>query len=511
MDETHELLLALAGHVDDDLLAWARELVAVGEDTRAVELVTAGLCADRVALPPAVRAATVEAAKVARIDLDADTALPPATTDDPDIGHRFTARHSDDRVTAAIGALPARLLDGARVRLVWRLTPAGAAPGPLPHPVLLVDVEPGGRPADVLAYQLYAGLDRSGVVASVEVLTSDRPLSAYHAAARREAHPVGAEPRDEVPEPHPLPRPVRSEPGEPAIAVPAFLDEHTGQVPATPPPRALPLRPASDGGGRRRRSSPEPAPGAAQRAGEPRRPVVTPIGRALPSPVPLLRRDGAPQRPLGPVEPRGAATDQQSAVRPAAEGQGAVPADPPTFRSMQDPLSGPLNVPLLGPLLDPRPPGDEYESREFDGTALGGHGGVSPLAPDAEATAEDGWAGEWVSGDWAVASTNTDTGEPDDLPETPVVAPGDAPRHRYNEPPSVQLLRPPAAQHQPPAPQPDPNRSDFGLRSESLARLSDADRELLARLQAELGASRKPRMTRRTDVAPNGNGRPNQN
>ena len=43
----HELLLALAGRLDDDLLAWARELVAVGEEGQAVELATAALAAER--------------------------------------------------------------------------------------------------------------------------------------------------------------------------------------------------------------------------------------------------------------------------------------------------------------------------------------------------------------------------------------------------------------------------------------------------------------------------------
>ena len=32
--DAHELLLELAGRLDDDLLAWARELVAVGEEGR---------------------------------------------------------------------------------------------------------------------------------------------------------------------------------------------------------------------------------------------------------------------------------------------------------------------------------------------------------------------------------------------------------------------------------------------------------------------------------------------
>ena len=47
----HELLLALAGRIDDDLLAWARELVAVGEQGEAVELVVGTLLAERVVVP----------------------------------------------------------------------------------------------------------------------------------------------------------------------------------------------------------------------------------------------------------------------------------------------------------------------------------------------------------------------------------------------------------------------------------------------------------------------------
>jgi hypothetical protein len=518
MDETHELLLAIAGRVDDDLLAWARELVAVGEDTRAVELVTAGLSADRVALPAAVRAAAVAAATTARIDLDADAALAPATSDETETEHRFTAGHDDERLTAAVGALPERLVDGARVELTWRVTPAGAAPGPLPHPVLLVEIEPGGRPADVLAYQLHVALDRAGVIASVEVLTTGHPVPAYHLAARDAARSVddGAEFVD------PVRLPV------PADA-PALREEPADQV-----SRAVPLRPATDGGGRRRRAAPEPAPGPAPRAGEQHRPTVTPISRPLPSPVPLRRASG-PSRPLAPVEAPVERTDEQQAVRPAAE----VPAlaETPTYRSMQDPLSGPLHTPLLATQLDPTPDGEQYDDDyddEYDqgpvagpGVAPGGEQydsaafGVSPLAPEGEAPAEDGWAGEWASGDWAVASTDLDD-EPEDVPAAPEPAPAPAPvssaRHRFAGPPQPPLHQPPPPpppapvplpQRPAPEPQPEPHRPDLGLRPDSLARLSDADRELLARLQAELGAAgRKPRITRRAGVVPNGNGRP---
>ena len=73
--DTHELLLELAGRLDDDLLAWARELVAVGEEGHAVELVSAALAAERVALPPVVRASVVAASRAAYTDLDADAEL----------------------------------------------------------------------------------------------------------------------------------------------------------------------------------------------------------------------------------------------------------------------------------------------------------------------------------------------------------------------------------------------------------------------------------------------------
>ncbi|TQM15925.1 hypothetical protein [Pseudonocardia kunmingensis] len=179
---THDLLLALAGRVDDDLLTWARELVAVGEDARAVEMLTASLVAARAVLPAPLRAALVAAARVARTDLGPAEALP-APHDEDGTEHRFTAPGDDDPVAAAVRGLPARTLTGCRVLLTRRVTPAGTAPGPLPHPVVLVQLPAAARPPDVLAYQLAAVLERAGTPASVEVLTASGPLSDYHAAA----------------------------------------------------------------------------------------------------------------------------------------------------------------------------------------------------------------------------------------------------------------------------------------------------------------------------------------
>ena len=189
-DATHDLLLALAGRLDDDLLAWARELVAVDETPHAMELVTASLVADRIELPGPTRAALIMAGRAVRTELDAAAALPPESLDEP-LPHRFEAG-PDDEVCEALRGLPARLLVDCRVSLARRLTPAGSAPGPLPHPVVLVEATPGTRTRDVLAYRLADALDRAGIRASVEVLTAGDELPAYHAEALRHARPVRA-------------------------------------------------------------------------------------------------------------------------------------------------------------------------------------------------------------------------------------------------------------------------------------------------------------------------------
>lgn len=554
---THDLLLAVAGQVDDDLLAWARELVAVGENTRAIALVTAGVSADRTALPAPLRAVLVAAARTARTDLDADAALPPAA--DTALGHRFAAAPSggDERVAAAVGALPARLLDAAEVLLAWRLTPAGSAPGPLPHPVVLVDLQPGGRPADVLAYQLSVALDRSGVVAAVEVLTSGNPLSEYHAAARDAAvriHAAAAAPpvevaaeppaaeRDEPAAPEPTPGYADLWAAAGPYVVPVEPDaaatDPTGEVVrATTPELRPPLRAARDG------AAAEPGPRPTPRLPQRRRTTVTPLTRSpLPSPVPLARRDGTRLRPLVPVTDETPVEegppDGGDAYSSLEHGRSPLFADPPVFRAMQDPLSGPLNAPLLAPLLDPTP----ADEREDDDDPFGLHG-ISPLAPDLpappHAPVEDRWASEWASGDWAVSPSDLDpppvdrdagpdedeprrhraaSGPADEPPapaaslftEAPAPQPSPAPQSRPRPPsPGPAPARPAAAQRPEPAREAVPE--DLGLRPDSVARLSDADRELLARLQAGLGSGTRPRTSRRAGVAaPNGSA-PNGN
>lgn len=185
---THDLLLELAGRVDDDLLTWARELVAVGENTHAMELLAAAVLADSVTLPHWVRDALAAGARTARPDLDIGAALPPPDGEEP--SHVFDpAAGPVEHIAEVLRELPARRLAGCAVHVTWRLTPAGSAPGPVPHPVVLVEVEPD-RSTEVLAYQLATELERAGRPASVEVFPQGAELPAYHRAALRAAVPV---------------------------------------------------------------------------------------------------------------------------------------------------------------------------------------------------------------------------------------------------------------------------------------------------------------------------------
>ncbi|HEX3259454.1 MAG TPA: hypothetical protein VHS35_13120, partial [Pseudonocardia sp.] len=300
-DPIHELLLRLAGRVDDDLLADARELVAVGEDGHALELVTAALAADATPLPPAVRAELVNAAEAARIDLDADAALAAAAPDTT--AHRFSATaDADVPVVAAARELPNRLREGVRLRLTWRQTPAGPAPTPLPQPVLLVETAADGRPGEVLAYQVGAAMARAGVHVAVEVLTSGRPLTSYHAAALRDSTPVSGDAPPRAASPTEKVESVVAEVVEQVTASHRGASaEAPGQdrpvdlfaVEDEPAPRPVPMRAWQSG--RRRR-------GFGEQVAEVEVDDDLPDAddhEPLPSPVPLARRSRP--RPVGDV------------------------------------------------------------------------------------------------------------------------------------------------------------------------------------------------------------------
>ncbi|ALE75661.1 hypothetical protein FRP1_27315 [Pseudonocardia sp. EC080625-04] len=188
-DPTYRLLLELAGRVDDDLLATGRELVTVGEEGHALELLVAELVAGRVVLPSAVRRELVAEAGTRRIQPDADRFLPRGGPG-ADTPHRFTGDGPTDEIARALAGVTAPD-DGWM--LAWRVTPAGSAPGPLPHPVLLGRTHGDGS-AEVLTYRAQSALAGAGIAASVEVRGDGDPDTPYHRAAREVAVPVHAGP-----------------------------------------------------------------------------------------------------------------------------------------------------------------------------------------------------------------------------------------------------------------------------------------------------------------------------
>jgi hypothetical protein len=379
----HDLLLALAGRLDDDLLAWVRELAAVGEPDQAIELATAALAAERVVLPPTLRAALVAAAQAARTLLDVERALPPGALDQG-TRHRFAAdAATGDAVVAALTGLPARRLSGCTLHLTWRQTPAGGAPGPVPRAVVLVEADPDRSP-DVLAYLLAAELERAGTPASVEVFTTGSRLPAYHVAALAAAREIvrgavapdaGAEPVVPTIEPE-----VAA-----ATDVPAAADESESAPPEWSWPESAPLRVV-------------PPP----EAEAPPERVTEPAG--VPSPRPARRPPDPP------------AVEHHPAEHHPAEHH---PAEHDPLE--HDPLSGPLRAPLMAPLLEPERPGPPAGAEPAPIEAGPTEAGPVERSQAASTTAElpDEWADDWRSGDWAMPPTGRADTPVDPPPSSP--------------------------------------------------------------------------------------------
>ncbi|GLW95480.1 hypothetical protein [Actinokineospora globicatena] len=189
----HDLLLVFAGRLDDDALADARELLASAEVDRALELIAGCLVAGPVGVSKGERdellslfdAANADPAVVQRLRL----VEPELMT-----RHRFGAGKVDgigaeqgvsDAINRVLDALP----DIRAVWAVWRLTPAGAATGAVPHRVVLIGVGPTGSAA-ATAYRVEHTLRRAGLTASVEVLRDGTEPTDYHHTAMRYATEV---------------------------------------------------------------------------------------------------------------------------------------------------------------------------------------------------------------------------------------------------------------------------------------------------------------------------------
>lgn len=312
----HDLLLSLAGRLDDDALADARQMLASAELDRSLEFVAGCLVAGRVVLANAQRHELES--------LFADTYLDPSVIDRvvardpaPAARHRFAVgavegREPDRGVADAIRPVLDVLPDVRSVWCVWRLTPAGPVSGPVPHRVVLVGVGPGGF-APATAYRVEYALRRAGVRASVEVLVDGNQSTEYHQEAMRCARQVPFVEPDSGNRPRMSPaRPNRAESFEsPRVAAPApfggqrhdqpapagaFFEARADAAPAEPR-RALPA-PAELHAPAAERTLPPPVE-------LPRTVPVEPRGAdEFPPPIELRREpDGGPTPPRGSVAP----------------------------------------------------------------------------------------------------------------------------------------------------------------------------------------------------------------
>ncbi len=189
----HDLLLTLAGRVDDDALADARQMLASAELDRSLEFLAGCLAAGRVVLTREQHAELE--ALFADTYLDSSVIDRVLVTDRLNIGrHRFAVgavdgREPDRGVADAVRPVLDVLPDVRSMWCVWRLTPAGPASGPVPHLLVLVGIGPGGFPP-ATAYRVEHALRRAGIRASVEVLMDGVEPDEYHREAMRNARQV---------------------------------------------------------------------------------------------------------------------------------------------------------------------------------------------------------------------------------------------------------------------------------------------------------------------------------
>ncbi len=185
----HNLLLALAGRIDDSALTEARELIARAHIDEAVELTTGTLIAGRITVSSAEQRELALVLEMSRSDatLANDLLVDEA---EPIFTHRFTGENAPEfGIAEALDRTLQVLPDVRSVHAVWRNTPAGSVPGALPQRVVLVELGPEGNPPAV-AFRVDTALRRAGIHSVVEVSGPGVARSEYHQAAASAASPA---------------------------------------------------------------------------------------------------------------------------------------------------------------------------------------------------------------------------------------------------------------------------------------------------------------------------------
>jgi len=291
----HDLLLSLAGRVDDDALADARQMLASAELDRSLEFVAGCVVAGRIVLTKNQQRELESLFSDTYLDssvIDRVVARDPA----PTVRHRFAVgpvegREPDRGVADAVRPVLDVLPDVRSVWCVWRLTPAGPVSGPVPHRVVLVGVGPGGF-APATAYRVEYALRRAGIRASVEVLVDGNQPGDYHQEAMRCARQVPFADPGSASTPRRSPEPART---------PAFGAEqrHDRPVPVAAPAEQRPLPPPIE----LPRADERPLPPPIEL---PQPPAPVEAKSELPPPIELHRGDpdgGLPTPPKGSLPP----------------------------------------------------------------------------------------------------------------------------------------------------------------------------------------------------------------
>lgn len=185
----HNLLLALAGRIDDSALTEARELIARAHIDEAVELTTGTLIAGRITVSSAEQRELALVLEMSRSDATLANDL---LVDEAEqvFTHRFTGENAPEfGIAEALDRTLQVLPDVRSVHAVWRNTPAGSVPGALPQRVVLVELGPEGNPPAV-AFRVDTALRRAGIHSVVEVSGPGVARSEYHQAAASAASPA---------------------------------------------------------------------------------------------------------------------------------------------------------------------------------------------------------------------------------------------------------------------------------------------------------------------------------
>ncbi|MEU6645073.1 hypothetical protein ABZ863_21265 [Saccharomonospora sp. NPDC046836] len=185
----HNVLLALAGRLDDSALSDARELVARSHLDDSAELIAGTLIAGRIMVRPAEQRELALVLEMSRSDA---TLADHLTVGDgvPAYTHRFSRDNEPERgIAEALERTLQVLPDLRSVHAVWRNTPAGSVPGPLPQRVVLVEIGPEAHPPAV-AFRVDDALRKAGIRSVVEVTGPSAERADYHEAALAAATPV---------------------------------------------------------------------------------------------------------------------------------------------------------------------------------------------------------------------------------------------------------------------------------------------------------------------------------